>query len=139
MVARTVVNAVFIDNGAVLLARRSAHREAYPGLWSFPGGHVEPRETLDAALVREVREEVGVVPTAWRRLRTITDPNASDADPVVYHMYAVDAWEGGEPVALGDEHSELGWFSPRTAANFPDLALDEYRQVFREALGLRPP
>ena len=89
--ARTVVNAVFIDNGAVLLARRSAHRAAYPGLWSFPGGHVEPRETLDAALVREVREEVGVVPTAWRRLRTITDPNASDADPVVYHMYAVDA------------------------------------------------
>ena len=52
---------------------------------------MEPRETLDAALVREVREEVGVVPTAWRRLRTITDPNASDADPVVYHMYAVDA------------------------------------------------
>lgn len=42
-------------------------------------------------------------------------------------------------MALGDEHSELGWFSPRTAANFPDLALDEYRQVFREALGLRPP
>ena len=97
------------------------------------------RAAAERAAVREVREEVGVVPTAWRRLRTITDPNASDADPVVYHMYAVDAWEGGEPVALGDEHSELGWFSPRTAANFPDLALDEYRQVFREALGLRPP
>jgi 8-oxo-dGTP diphosphatase len=58
MVARTVVNAVLIDNGAVLLARRSAHREAYPGLWSFPGGHVEPRETLDAALVSPLTNSV---------------------------------------------------------------------------------
>jgi ADP-ribose pyrophosphatase YjhB (NUDIX family) len=47
---RVIVNAILIRDGAVLLAKRSAHRKAYPGLWSFPGGHVESGETLDAAL-----------------------------------------------------------------------------------------
>lgn len=74
--ARTVVNAVLVRDGAVLLARHSAHRAAYPGLWSFPGGHVEPGETLEAALAREAGEEIGVVPTAFRPVGTIADPNA---------------------------------------------------------------
>jgi hypothetical protein len=40
-------------------------------------------------------------------LRTIADPNAAEAHPVVYHMYVVEAWKGGDPVALGGEHSEV--------------------------------
>jgi hypothetical protein len=44
---------------------------------------------------------------------------------------------GDHPVALGGEHSELGWFSPRAACALAGLALDEYRQVFEVAL--RPP
>jgi 8-oxo-dGTP diphosphatase len=48
---RTIVNALFVRDGMVLLARRSPHRSTYPGLWSFPGGHVEQGETLAEALV----------------------------------------------------------------------------------------
>src|SRR5436190_8776587 len=73
---RNIVNALFVRDGAVLLVRRSPHRSTYPGFWSFPGGHVEPGESLAEALVREVREEVGVVPTridflgrSWTRMR----------------------------------------------------------------------
>lgn len=135
--ARLVVNAVLVRGGAVLLGRRSAHRKTYAGLWSFPGGHVETGETLDAALVREAREEIGVVPTVFRRWGAIADPKAPASDPVAYHLFVVDAWDGGEPVALGDEHSELRWFVARAACALPDLALDEYRRVFAEAL--RPP
>jgi mutator protein MutT len=135
-VARTIVNAVLVRNGAVLLAKRSAHRTSYPGLWSFPGGHVEPGETLEVALLREVGEEVGVIPTSFRPIDTIADPNATKADPVTYHMFAVKAWSGGEPFALGDEHSELGWFDLPDASALPDLALGEYRGVFSKALGI---
>lgn len=141
--SRTIVNAVLVRDGAVLLARRSPHRATYPGLWSFPGGHVEESETLEAALVREVGEEIGVVPTAFRPLDAIADPNAPRADPVTYHLadpvtyhlFAVDAWSGGEPSLLGDEHSELRWSDLRTACDLPGLALDDYRRVFRMALG----
>ena len=133
------MNAVLVRSGAVLLAKRGAHRASYPGLWSFPGGHVEAGETLEAALVREAGEEIGVVPTAFRPIGTIADPNATAADPVAYHMYVVEAWSGGEPSALGDEHSELRWFSLQVASSLPDLALSQYRSVFRKALGAPHP
>lgn len=50
---RNIVNALFVRDGAVLLARRSPHRSTYAGLWSFPGGHVEPGEMLIEALALE--------------------------------------------------------------------------------------
>jgi 8-oxo-dGTP diphosphatase len=104
---RHVVNALFIRDGRVLLARRSSHRAAYPSLWSFPGGHQEPDETLTEALVREVKEEVGVTPTTFAFLRSINDPNTADDDPAIYHMFAVTGWEGDKPALVGDEHTEL--------------------------------
>src|ERR1700726_4811085 len=75
---RSIVNALFIRDGMVLLARRSPHRTTYPALWSFPGGHVEQDESLTDALIRELREEVGVVPTSFSFLTTITDPHAPE-------------------------------------------------------------
>jgi len=52
--------AALIDaDGRVLVQQRSAHR-AMAGLWEFPGGKVEPGETPEVALVRELREELGI-------------------------------------------------------------------------------
>jgi 8-oxo-dGTP diphosphatase len=134
---RNVVNGLFVRNGTVLLARRSPQRRAYPDLWSFPGGHVEKNETLDDALVRELREEVGVAPTKYTPLGSINDPNSEVGDAITYHMYAITAWEGGEPTMIGDEHTELGWFALDAAAALPNLALEEYRPLFR-TLKLQP-
>jgi mutator protein MutT len=107
---RTIVNALFVRDGMVLLVRRSLHRSTYPGLWSFPGGHVEQGETLADALVREVQEEVGVTPTTLSFLGVIADPNTAADDPATYHMYAVTLWDGGDPFIRDDEHMELCWF-----------------------------
>jgi 8-oxo-dGTP diphosphatase len=130
LVMRDIVNALFTRQGTVLLARRSPQRNTYPGLWSFPGGHVEENETLAEALVRELREEVGVTPTRYRYLGTISDPNTEVADCITYHMYSITAWDGGEPTMLGDEHTELAWLTLETAAGLCDLALEEYRILF---------
>jgi len=127
---RNIVNAILIRDGSVLLVRRSPHRLAYPGLWSFPGGHVEKHESLTGALIREVREEIGLAPSRFSFLTSIPDPNASEDDPATYHFYSVCAWAGGEPVLVGDEHSELRWFSMLTAMVLSDLALEEYRSLF---------
>ena len=86
---RHIVNALLLRNGTeILLARRAAHRKAYGGLWSFPGGHVEAGETLEDALVRETSEEIGVVPVIYTAVARIPDPNAL-SDPAEYHMYVV--------------------------------------------------
>lgn len=123
---RVIVNAVLLQGGKVLLARRSPARKAYPDLWSFPGGHVEPGETLEEALVRETSEEIGIVPLTYFALGTITDPDA----PATYHMFGVTSWEG-EPAILDDEHTELTWVDPAKAAGLPDLALEAYRPLLR--------
>jgi 8-oxo-dGTP pyrophosphatase MutT (NUDIX family) len=128
---RHIVNALLLREGKVLLARRAPHRAAYPDRWSFPGGHVEANETLDAALIRESREEIGVSPTRFALLDTIVDPNTDASDPATYHMHAVTAWTGGEPAMTGDEHTALEWFAFDIAAALPDLALEEYRPLLR--------
>lgn len=137
LAVRNIVNALFVRDGMVLLARRSPHRTTYPALWSFPGGHVEHHETLTDALIRELREEVGVIPTLFSFLATILDPHTPESDPATYHMYAVSAWTGGEPTLLGDEHTELRWFPPTAAIALPDLALEEYRPLFKHLAGMR--
>lgn len=126
---RDIVNALIMRNGSVLLARRSAERNAYPGLWSFPGGHVERGETLVEALVREMREEVGITPTTFTYLGSISDPK-EQSNPAAYHMFAISAWDGGEPTMIGVEHTAIAWFTLASAIALPDLALDAYRMLF---------
>ncbi|GAB3581918.1 (deoxy)nucleoside triphosphate pyrophosphohydrolase [Leifsonia lichenia] len=54
-----VVAAVVVRDGRVLACRRAPGKDA-AGLWEFPGGKVEAGETPETALVREIREELGV-------------------------------------------------------------------------------
>jgi 8-oxo-dGTP diphosphatase len=63
---RSVVGAAILRDGRVLAARRTSPASA-AGRWEFPGGKVEPGETPEAALVREVAEELGcrVEVTGW--------------------------------------------------------------------------
>src|ERR1700760_882386 len=55
-----VVAVVLLRPGEALLCHRSPARAAYPDVWDFAGGHVEPGEKPLAALRREVAEELGV-------------------------------------------------------------------------------
>ena len=48
------------DDGRVLLCRMAPDRGVFPGQWALPGGGVEPGERIEAALRREVREELGI-------------------------------------------------------------------------------
>lgn len=125
---RNIVNALLIRGQTVLMVKRAPHRRAYPGLWSFPGGHVEVGETVGDALTRELKEEIGIAPTAYRLVGSLRDPNTQGED-VVYHMHVVTAWSGGEPSLMGEEHTELRWFSKSDVLALGTLALAEYRAL----------
>lgn len=63
-----VVGAIIVNpRGQAFAQRRAPHRRLFPGCWDIAGGHVEPEETLYAALAREIGEETG-----WQ-LRALVD------------------------------------------------------------------
>lgn len=70
--ARVVMAAgALIADGRVLLGLRHPDRSSFPSVWDVPGGHVEPGESVEQGLVRELHEELGVEVTVgapWRRL-----------------------------------------------------------------------
>jgi 8-oxo-dGTP diphosphatase len=95
-----------------------------------PGGHREPGETPERTLVRELQEELGVTPTAWRPLRSPRGRAPGHDAPLVLHLYAVTAWTGTPRNRLPEEHTELGWFAVEDACRL-SLAHPAYPRLFR--------
>ncbi|HCQ67522.1 MAG TPA: NUDIX hydrolase [Rhodobacteraceae bacterium] len=126
-----IVNGLLLRDQQVLMAHRSVQRKNYPGTWSFPGGHVEVGETLAQALRRELSEEIGVLATSWTFLRRFTAPDATPGRPVVFHFFAVEAWDG-EPTNLGNEHSEIRWVAVADAPRMQDLTFGRYVELFED-------
>ena len=81
------------DEPRLLLALRSPARRSFPGVWDMPGGHCELGETLETTLVRELQEEIGVTPTAWRHVRDLHEMLPDGNDALKLHVYAVTAWD----------------------------------------------
>ncbi|MFE7034245.1 (deoxy)nucleoside triphosphate pyrophosphohydrolase, partial [Streptomyces sp. NPDC057621] len=101
-----VVGAAVLSGGRLLAARRSAPVEL-AGRWELPGGKVEPGESPERALVRELREELGVSAEVVRR---VPGEYALRA-PYVLRVWTVRLLAGSsEPLALQD-HDALRWLT----------------------------
>ncbi len=119
----------------ILLGKRAAHRLAYPGVWDLPGGHMEAGETIEQALARELREELGVTPTKWREMRLLHAAAKPGEPPgmLCIHVFLVTAWRGEPHNRLPDEHDEIAWISLAEASEL-ELAHPDYPALFRDAL-----
>jgi len=106
-----VVGAAIVRGGRVLAARRTAPPEA-AGRWEFPGGKVEPGESPEAAVVREIREELGcaVEVTGW------LPGEVSIGERHVLTVALAVLTQGAHPDPR--EHDELRWL---TAAELDDV------------------
>lgn len=129
MTERTVVvGAALLDAGRLLAARRSAPPDL-AGRWELPGGKVEPGETPEAALVRELREELGVEVEAGERI-----PGEWPLKPpYVLQVWTAHLLPGSpEPKPLQD-HDDLRWLTP---AEFWDVPwLDQDVEAVRKIAG----
>jgi len=99
------VGAVVRDDAGRLLLIRRGH-EPSRGLWSLPGGRVEPGEALEAAVVREVREETGLEVRVGAAVGSVLIP----AGAVVYDVtdFACTPLDAAAPVA-GDDADDVAW------------------------------
>jgi 8-oxo-dGTP diphosphatase len=100
-----VVAAVFTDGEHVLACHRHAHLDA-GGRWEFPGGKIEPGESPEAALEREIAEELGIEIEVGELLdRSTTVIDGASITLSSYFVRPVD-----EPPQSSTDHDELAWF-----------------------------
>ena len=100
-----VAAALIAEDGRVLVQQRAPHR-SMPGLWEFPGGKVEAGETPEAALVRELEEELGVQLDPDALMPTAFASEALGDRHLLLLLYTATAWRG-DPRPL--DASALRW------------------------------
>lgn len=109
-----VARAFVVRAGRVLLLRRAVW-DTMPGAWELPGGKVDPDESVEAGLARELLEETGLVARACvpRSEGLVRSPSGRR---VLERFYDVSA--GGRPV-LSSEHDDLAWHDLRSPLPLP--------------------
>jgi 8-oxo-dGTP diphosphatase/(d)CTP diphosphatase len=118
-----VVMAIIEKDGKYLMGKRSEKETTAPGIWATIGGGVQKGESFEDAVVREVKEEVGLT---IKPLRLITSFDAAEKTCVL-HWWQVEIVEGMAQIC-DDEHDELGWFSP--------AELRELKPTYKEDIDL---
>ncbi|GAL57048.1 nucleoside triphosphatase NudI [Pseudescherichia vulneris NBRC 102420] len=116
---RIIVCPIIKNNGDYLLCKMADDRGVFPGQWALSGGGMEPGETIEEALRREIREELGeelriteIAPWTFRddiRVKTYPDGRKEK----IYMLYLIfDCISANRQVTFNDEFQEVKWVSP---------------------------
>ena len=107
-----VTAAVIYKKGKFLICQRPKGKNCEL-LWEFPGGKIEPGETGEQCIVREIQEELGVT---LRVLRKLTDVLYEYPDRTVHLHFYVTEIESGELVRK--EHNAFAWITKADIPNY---------------------
>ncbi|HEY8482885.1 MAG TPA: NUDIX domain-containing protein [Spirillospora sp.] len=129
MRVRCVGGIVRDEEGRLLMVRRA--RPPGEGLWSIPGGRVEPGEDDPAAVARELKEETGLDVRVGVLAGTVDRPGPGG---VTYEIHDYAATVTGGVLQAGDDVSEVRWVSPDALRDLPLVpglldALTRWRQL----------
>lgn len=116
-----VAAVVLVDpDGRILLAQRPEGK-SMAGLWEFPGGKVEPGETPEAALIRELQEELGI--DTWQSCLAPLSfaSHGYDSFHLLMPVFICRKWKGAPQSREGQT---LKWVRPPELRNFPMPAAD---------------
>ena len=110
-----VVACALVDtDGRVLICKRPEGK-ALAGLWEFPGGKVEAGEGPEAALIREMHEELGITITASCLAPFVFASHSYETFHLLMPLYLCRRWEG---VVVAKEHAALAWVKPNALSAY---------------------
>ncbi len=117
-----VAAAALVDaDGRVLIARRPEGK-AMAGLWEFPGGKLQAGETPEAALVRELREELGIDTKGSCLAPVAFASHAYEDFHLIMPLYVCRVWQGS---VTAREGQELAWVRPARLTDYPMPPADQ--------------
>ena len=119
------VDGVIIKNGKILLVKR--RNEPFKGKWALPGGFVEYGETVEKAVLREVKEETGMDAKIKKLVGVYSDPAR---DPRGHTISIVFLLEGKGDAIAGDDAIEAKFFDLN---ELPPLAFD-HEKIIKDAI-----
>ena len=110
-----VVACALIDaDGRVLLCQRPQGKQL-AGLWEFPGGKVEPGETPEAALIRELKEELAIDVKVACLAPFVFASHSYETFHLLMPLYLCRRWDG---FVQAIEHPALAWVRPEQLSDY---------------------
>lgn len=114
--------AALVDiDGRVLICQRPPGK-ALAGLWEFPGGKLEPGETPEACLIRELKEELDIEVTGACLSASFFASHSYEHMHLLMPLFLCRRWQG---TVRAIEHSGLAWVKPAQLADYPMPPADE--------------
>jgi 8-oxo-dGTP diphosphatase len=123
---KLAVAALIVRDGQILLGKRGPGTRS-PGKWSFPAGFVERGEEVEAATVREVREETGLEIEPARLFGLFSEAG----ETVVLAVYEATLRDPEAAPVAADDLVDLGWFP---LDRLPELAFDRDYRIIEQLL-----
>lgn len=124
-----VVACALVDADQRLLLAQRPEGKKLAGLWELPGGKIEPGETPEAALIRELKEELSIDVTEACLAPYVFASHGYDDFHLLMPIYVCRRWSG---VAQGQEGQALAWVPPQKLRDYPmppaDLPLIHHLQ-----------
>lgn len=117
-----------VSTGKILSERRPADHHTFPNMITFPTGSVEDGERVEDALVREAKEEFGIVPRVYISLPTLESHNT------LLYPFWIKVWDGVLPDTVLDKGSKLIWETMDEASSSSVKTRAEVVQLLKDAL-----
>ena len=128
MAVERIAALALVQGNEVLLAQRSFQSDWAPGMWHVPGGKVEAGETVEAAALREITEEIGVevqlVDVAFRGIVAYDQASGRHVDTF---CFSTNRWTGNPSIKEPQKCEALDWFA---LDSMPDNMTEHSRVVY---------
>ena len=117
-----VVACALVDADRRVLIAQRPEGKSMAGLWEFPGGKLEPGETPEAALIRELSEELGIETKQACLAPLSFVSHAYESIHLLMPLYVCRKWKG---MPQAREHQALKWVRPQALRDYPMPPADE--------------
>ncbi len=117
-----VVACALVDTDRRVLIAQRPEGKSMAGLWEFPGGKVEAGETPEAALIRELSEELGIETKQACLAPLSFVSHAYESIHLLMPLYVCRKWQG---MPQAREHQALKWVRPQALRDYPMPPADE--------------